>query len=74
MKAIADLLGLAAILFFALAQVSAIGYIIYHWAFVTTFAIALWGGFVLWLSMLGASLILLTIGAILHYSWKRSLK
>lgn len=45
----------------ALAQLTSIGYVIYEWAYVTTFPLALWGGFILWLKMLGASIGLLII-------------
>ena len=45
----------------ALTQLTSIGYVIYEWAYVTTFPLALWGGFTLWLTMVGASAGLLAI-------------
>lgn len=45
----------------ALAQLTSIGYVIYEWAYVTTFPLALWGGFTLWLKMVGAGIGLLVI-------------
>jgi len=44
-----------------LAQLTSIGYVVYEWAYVTTFPLALWGGFILWLKMVGASIGLLVI-------------
>jgi len=44
-----------------LAQLTSIGYVLYEWAYVTTFPLALWGGFILWLKMVGASIGLLVI-------------
>ena len=45
----------------ALAQLTSIGYVVYEWAYVTTFPLALWGGFILWLKMVGAGIGLLVI-------------
>ena len=45
----------------ALAQLTSIGYVIYEWAYVTTFPLALWGGFTLWLKIVGAGIGLLLI-------------
>lgn len=45
----------------ALAQLTSIGYVIYEWAYVTTFPLALWGGFILWLKIVGAGIGLLLI-------------
>jgi hypothetical protein len=44
-----------------LAQLTSIGYIVYEWAYVTTFPLALWGDFILWLKMVGAGIGLLVI-------------
>ena len=44
-----------------LAQLTSIGYVLYEWAYVTTFPLALWGGFTLWLKMVGAGIVFLGI-------------